>query len=211
MIGRTRIIRVGALLLLLLAQFLPAKAATLFPADLLVPSAVLTNTLVPGYSHFGTAVAFDGDLLAVGAANGETNGTVQIFGRQGKAWELQTALPGPADQRDFGGSVALQGQLLVAGNEGVDAWVFRHVETNWLPDGRLISGLSGGGFDGFAGALAVSGNTIAVGASRMLCAALSLARPMCSSRVRTPRSTPGTSPMHRATPQMARQGFTVSN
>src|SRR5262249_19870802 len=75
------------------------------------------------YDFFGTAVALDGDTLAVGATSApiqpySKQGSVYVFTRHGTAWTLQQKLTGVSlngAYDDFGSAVALDGDTLVVG------------------------------------------------------------------------------------------------
>ena len=91
--------------------------------------AKLTNLGVGFGGHFGSSIALQGDLLAVGAAaSNQHHGQVQIFERdRGGAgtWGLVTTLSYTAAQdsgwvRAFGSSVALDGDLLLIGAQDTD-------------------------------------------------------------------------------------------
>ena len=91
--------------------------------------AKLTNLSVGFGGHFGSSIAIQGGLLAVGAsASNQHHGQVQIFERdRGGAgnWGLVTTLSYGAAQdlgwvRAFGSSVALDGDLLLIGAEDTD-------------------------------------------------------------------------------------------
>ena len=72
---------------------------------------------------FGTAVAVDGGLMAVGAPNHAPGGAVYLYERRGDSWSpvASVALPDGAGGDSFGRSVALDGGLLVVGAPGRDS------------------------------------------------------------------------------------------
>lgn len=129
--------------------------------------------------QFGVAVALSGDTLAVGAYSDDfgeaTNqGSVYVFTRNGTAWTLQQKLMAndAAQSDEFGAAVALSGDLLVVGaphaaNVFTDyqgsAYVFTRVGTVWTQHQKLRAN-SSPVYDRFGEAVALSGNTIAVGA-----------------------------------------------
>jgi FG-GAP repeat len=95
--------------------------------------AKLTNPSVGFGGHFGSSIAIQGGLLAVGAsASNQHHGQVQIFERDrgGPAnWGLVTTLSYGAAQdaawvRAFGSSVALDGDQLLIGAEDTDVSYF---------------------------------------------------------------------------------------
>jgi hypothetical protein len=126
------------------------------------------------FSQFGYAVAVDGDTLAVGARYDAGNaGAVYVFTRSDTAWTQQAKLvpPDPASAPEFGCAVALDGDTLVAGapadaeagfNAGA-AYVFIRSGTGWTQQAKLLPGVFAPG-DTFGLAVAVSGDTLAVGA-----------------------------------------------
>jgi uncharacterized protein (TIGR03437 family) len=128
---------------------------------------------------FGEAVALSGDTLAVGAhaqkigANA-AQGAVYLFTRQGGVWRFQqklTANDGAAGAH-FGYAVALDGDILAAGaykddpGGSVDqgsAYIFRRNGAVWTQQ-QKITGTGGLPYDLFGSTVALSGQTVAVGA-----------------------------------------------
>src|SRR5690606_24484577 len=102
----------------------------------------------------GSAVALDGGYAAAGAPRKglrsavDEAGAVYVFARSGTAWTQQTRLAA-GDARDedhFGTSVALSGDLLVAGAPDKDvgpapnaggAYVFTRTGAGWTEQARL--------------------------------------------------------------------------
>ena len=94
---------------------------------------------------FGSSVAIDGDIIAVGAFGdndlGLISGSVYIFGRQGHAWDFEQKLYGSeiSKYEYFGESVAIDGRWLVVGAGGEDyassgpgaAYVFARRAGGW--------------------------------------------------------------------------------
>ena len=140
--------------------------------------------------HFGYSVAISGDTIVVGAPStfgSLTNpGSVYVFVRNGMTWPEQKKLTGGMAGDEFGQSVAIQAETLVVGAHFVDlpvpsmvnkyekdagsAYVFRRSGTVWMQTQQLIPTLSpvpnpspilG---DLFGSSVAISGNSIAVGA-----------------------------------------------
>lgn len=128
--------------------------------------------------HFGFSVALKGDILLVGAAGGGTGaeakpGSAYIFARAGTAWNQTQKLTADNTRSDnfYGHSVALSADLLVIGAMGDTvgtnssqgaAYVYTRVG-NWFQQQKLSAG-DGASYDYFGGSVALSGNTIAVGA-----------------------------------------------
>ncbi len=141
-------------------------------------------------AYFGASLALSGDTLAVGAY-GESGlatgaGAVYVFTRSGTTWSQQDLLRGSnAAQGDqFGYSVALDNDTLVAGalredssTSGVNttpddlaqnagaAYVFTRSGTSWSEQAYLKASNTDAG-DQFGYSVAVSGDSVAVGAWR---------------------------------------------
>ena len=132
--------------------------------------------------YFGAAVALSNDTAVVGAhlhdSLGDTNrGAAYVFVRQvNGSWAEQAklvAVDGAASDQ-FGASVAIDGDVVVVGapfddpqntDEG-SAYVFtRTTPTNWVLDSKLTGSDSTSGAN-FGNAVAVSGDTILVGARK---------------------------------------------
>lgn len=129
--------------------------------------------------NFGFSVALSGETLAVGAVRdyvGENSaqGSVYVYTRGGGVWTEQqkiTASDGEAAD-NFGFSVALSGDTLAVGAK-VDgtavhmdhgsAYVYRRSDAVWTEQQKLTAG-DAEFFDYFGQAVAVSGDTVLVGA-----------------------------------------------
>jgi uncharacterized repeat protein (TIGR02543 family) len=138
---------------------------------------------------FGTSVAISGDTVVVGAPEEESNatgvngnqsdnsadnsGAAYVFARSGTAWNQQAYLKASntGARDDFGRVVAASGDTVVvgasrednlAGNSGA-AYVFARSGTTWSQQAYLKASTPGGS-DTFGAAVAISGDTIAVGA-----------------------------------------------
>ncbi len=133
------------------------------------------------FDYFGASIGLGGDTLVVGQTNynlSETGspGSVYVFTRSGGNWTLQqklTAFDG-AGGDNFGGAVALSGDTMVAGARGDDygwstdmgsAYVFTRIGGVWALQQKLTAN-DGAASDNFGAAVALSGNTVAVGAWR---------------------------------------------
>lgn len=121
---------------------------------------------------FGAVVAMNGDTLVVGAHGDDTNkGSVYFFTRSGSVWSFQqklTAYDGSA-QDFFGFSVALSGDTLAVGASGDDTnkgsvHVFTRSGTVWMLQQKLTA-YDGSAQDSFGVSVALSGDTLAVGAT----------------------------------------------
>lgn len=132
-----------------------------------------------GLQQFGSAIAADGAIMAVGTRPTSTRpGSVYVFANNNGVWSQQAELTAPdgflTDR--FGSSIAVQGGLLVVGaGSAVDpsgtttgaAYIFANINGAWTLQQKIFpagatgpTGFGGGPFTG----IAISGNTIAVGA-----------------------------------------------
>ncbi len=127
--------------------------------------------------YFGWGVALDGEWLAAGAFGNTTfnlTGQVDVHRSTGGApyqfsQSLQAAPPVANDF--FGASVSLEGDTLAVGASGNSvrgleagaAHVFRLTGTSWLLEQDLLAS-DGAAYDKFGLSVAVSGDTLAVGA-----------------------------------------------
>jgi hypothetical protein len=131
-----------------------------------------------GNDHFGSSVALSGDTIAVGVPE-EEGGAVYVFVRTGTAWSRQgEPLKGTGVSGErFGYAVALSGDTLVVGaprnsaDVGPDpgaVFVFRRDNTGlWHKQAKPLD--SGGASDRFGIAVALSGNSVVVGAPGATC------------------------------------------
>ena len=137
----------------------------------------LTASDKRAHSHFGTAIAIDGNTLIVGAnrhtVNGVTGvGAAYIFVYDGNTWIEQAKLTAsdPAKNDDFGWSVAISGDIAVVGayrddeggNNAGAAYVFVRTGTNWSQLNKLIPDDIASD-DHFGYSVGISGNQIVVG------------------------------------------------
>jgi hypothetical protein len=128
---------------------------------------------------FGSATAIFGDTAVIGAysddiASNPGQGSAYVFVRSGSSWSLQTkltAVDGGAFER-FGRSVAMTQDAIVVGADFDDigtnlsqgsAYVFRYSGTSWYQEAKLLAS-NGRGGDLFGGSVAMSGESIIVGA-----------------------------------------------
>jgi hypothetical protein len=132
-------------------------------------------------ARFGSALAFDGETLAVGApyeynpGGGNASGAVYVFVRSGNNWEKQARLAVtdgmPFDL--FGGALALRGNILAVGARAADnpqgerdagaVYLLRRDGEAWRLQARL-SPDDGRAFDHFGHALLFAGDELLVGA-----------------------------------------------
>jgi hypothetical protein len=145
-----------------------------------------------GQADFGASVAVSGDTLVIGAPlDGRVvsrSGAVFVYRLGFSGWLLEAVLKASnADlDDDFGDSVAIDGDTIVVGARREDggatgpgssapgpgdhsqpgsgaAYVFRRSGTSWTQEAYLKASNTGQN-DGFGQSLAISGDTIAVGA-----------------------------------------------
>jgi hypothetical protein len=133
--------------------------------------------------RFGTAVALDGDTLAVGApgaddpALGESVGAVYIFQQQDGSWVEQAQLQSSqaAAFAGFGAYLALDGDTLVVGQQPRIAGpgdrpppspltIFRRSDDTWTEEARLLPEDEDN--ETYFGFLALEGDLLAVSAFR---------------------------------------------
>jgi hypothetical protein len=125
--------------------------------------------------EFGNSVTISGDTVVVGApfddVGANTNqGSAYVFVRSGTTWNEQqklTAADGTAgDQLGF--SVAISGDTVVAGAPFASpanlSYVFVRSGTTWTLQQRLIAAGGGSFFDNVGFSVAVSGDTLVLGA-----------------------------------------------
>ena len=131
------------------------------------------------FDNFGTSVAISGDTAVVGALfdvdSGISSGSAYVFQRSAGVWSQQQKLTASdaAANDQFGASVAISGDTAVVSSPGDDdagtnsgsAYVFIRSAGVWSQEAKLTAS-DGTGSDGFGGSVAISGDTVVVGASR---------------------------------------------
>jgi len=137
----------------------------------------LTANDAAPYDGFGTAVAISGDTVVVGAPwdddAGTVSGSAYVFVRSGGTWrEQQKLTASDANPRDvFGWAVAINGDAIVVGachnsypffSSGA-AYVFVRSGGVWSQQQKLTAG-DAAPYDAFGCSVAISGNTVVVGA-----------------------------------------------
>ena len=142
-----------------------------------VEQAKLTSAFTTMSDRYGWAVDVSGDTAVVTAIFGDgaasVSGCAVIFERSGGIW-TETQLIAPADGATsdwFGRSVAIEGDTLVIGApqdddlgaESGSAYVFRKIAGAWTQVAKLTAS-DGGASDNFGQGIALSGDTIVVGA-----------------------------------------------
>lgn len=131
-------------------------------------------------SAYGKAVAVSGDTVVVGSPHVSLSpdnlypGEVFVYVRNGTAWSQQAHLtsPNPEWFDEFGASVAISGDTLVVGNDGENnngivnsgvAYIFTRTDDTWNQQARLAPS-NPDQWDGFGGAVSISGDRLVVGA-----------------------------------------------
>lgn len=144
------------------------------------PDAMIQPDGLKAFDNFGTALAYDDNLLAVGAPNTDLEGArnagaVYIFQKKGGEWQQLDQLTAQAPQPDarFGSTLAIDADVLVigapyeynpvAGNASGAAYVFTRRGRAWAKAARL-SAQDGVPFDLFGSAIALHGRDLAIGA-----------------------------------------------
>ncbi|MFA6044264.1 MAG: FG-GAP repeat protein, partial [Phycisphaerales bacterium] len=160
----------GALLALVLAS--PALAQRSTPLQLVQPGGAAND-------QFGQSVAIDGDTMIVGAnlddigANTD-QGSASVYRWTGSGWTFEatlTASDGLAGDQ-FGVSVAISGDTAIvcasfddvgANIDQGSAYVFVRIGTTWTQQAKLTAA-DGAANDRFGRSVAISGDTVIVGA-----------------------------------------------
>jgi hypothetical protein len=143
----------------------------------------LTASDAQNGDYFGWSVAISGDTVAVGAYGedgaGSDRGAAYVFERnQGgpDSWDQVTKLTGSDAQNgdNFGRSVAISGDTVVAGAYGEDgagssrgaAYVFERNQDGADSWGEVekLTASDAGDYDHFGGSVAISGDTVVAGA-----------------------------------------------
>ena len=127
--------------------------------------------------EFGHAVAISGAFAVIGAPEDDDQGTdagaAYVFELQGSAWVQRVKLLPPSGSHydGFGSCVAIDGDVLVVGSALDDSaamaagavYVYSNNAGNWVLQQKLVAADAQVG-DRFGADVAVSGDTIAVGA-----------------------------------------------
>jgi len=119
--------------------------------------------------EFGKSVAISGDTIVIGAPREAGVGSVYVLVRNGPSWSLQAKLT-PLDAPPsgyFGNSVAIEGDTVIVGApwsaELGEAYIFVRSGSSWSEQARLMAPDRERG-DGFGLSVAISGDSVAVGA-----------------------------------------------
>ena len=131
-------------------------------------------------NYFGESIAVSGSKIAIGASGDNTPetaaGAVYVFAEIGGgtyALQQKLTISNGTNGDIFGCSVAMEGNTLVAGaredapfagqTARGSAYIFEFNGATWVSQGQLLAS-DGAAFDRFGWSVAVSNNTIAVGA-----------------------------------------------
>jgi uncharacterized repeat protein (TIGR02543 family) len=155
--------------------------------DPLAQQAYVKASNTRAFAHFGEAVSISGDTVVVGASGDSSNatgvngdqsntstpgsGAAYVFVRTGVTWTQQAYLKASTTTAGgLGTSVGISGDTIVAGETGLGgisggAYVFVRSGTAWSQQ-ALLKGLNTGAIDYYGSAVAISGDTIVVGANR---------------------------------------------
>jgi hypothetical protein len=134
----------------------------------------LANPTVASDDHFGCSVAVSGNIVLVGACDDDTGaggaGAAYIFNAATGSLLRTLANPTPQISDSFGSSVAVSGNVVVVGawmdNTGATdagaAYIFDAATGNYI---RTLINPYPAAYDCFGRSVAVSGNTVVVGAT----------------------------------------------
>lgn len=128
----------------------------------------------------GTSVSLSGDTIVAGGAQsadcagGRDCGAAYVFRFDGSTWNEVQKLQASDGARDdhFGDSVSIHGDSIVVGANRADclrgsdcgaAYIFRYDGANWIERQKLVP-LGADQFDGGGDSVAISNNTVIVGA-----------------------------------------------
>ncbi|HYU36170.1 MAG TPA: FG-GAP repeat protein [Thermoanaerobaculia bacterium] len=159
-------VRLAVLVSCLLAATTPSAWGARTEQAKLLPLERIAN------DWFGASVAISGQTALVGARDeNEAQGAAYVFIRSGSGWYQQARLAAPDGSYEFGGSVAVSGDTAVVaayyGNPDVPysgaVHVFVRNGSSWSEQGTLLAP-DAESYDGFGASIAISGDTIAVGA-----------------------------------------------
>ncbi|MEO8611238.1 MAG: hypothetical protein ABI690_25300 [Chloroflexota bacterium] len=158
----------------------PTNTATATPTAYATPAQV--GTLIPlapaNSDAYGTSVAVSGDTIVVGAPNNDHDGLtdagkIYVYLWNGTIWALQAELtPSDAAASDnFGGSVGIYGDTIIAGAAGDDdggsasgsAYIFNRSGVTWTQQAK-ITAPDDDANDRFGTSVAISVDTVLVGA-----------------------------------------------
>ena len=161
---------------LVVPRLLIGLFSVLLTAAAQLPESNLASANPGSGDLFGSTLALDQRRVAVGAPGellaGGGTGAVHIHRQVGGAWSSEGKLVAsmPSSSDDFARDVAVDGNLIAVGAPGSDAFgidsgavhVFRRIAGVWTQEAWLRP-FDLNPYDGFGEAVAVSGDTLAVG------------------------------------------------
>jgi hypothetical protein len=130
-------------------------------------------------SHFGVSVAISGSTIVVGTGTSGTVWSVYVYAMPKGGWtdmsETAELSAGSAASNGWGSSVAISGNVIVAGAPGVQvkyfaqgaAFVFVKPKNGWVSTGKYSAELTASDASGgelLGSSVSISGNTIVTGA-----------------------------------------------
>ena len=161
-----------------LIEFAPAIAALGLLAGPAIGQCEVDRLLPPQLIEgegLGTACAIDGQVAVIGArsaGDGAVCGAAHVIRFDGANWDFEARLQPPnlQDGDQFGAAVAIDGDRIVVGAPGHDeagedagsAFVYQFDGMMWVLETQLVA-KDGAPMDRFGHAVAVSGDTIAIG------------------------------------------------
>ncbi|HMI92863.1 MAG TPA: hypothetical protein VK509_15920 [Polyangiales bacterium] len=137
---------------------------------------MLSATTPRTEAHFGTAIAVDGDTIAIGAPEDSGGGAVYVFVRDGAGADFREQArlthPVPASDLRFGASLALAGNTLLVGSPGDDrdrvdsgaVFFFTRDGSLW-GSGTRLAPMAPQAAAWFGSSVALDGERLAVGAT----------------------------------------------
>ena len=136
---------------------------------------ILTASNGGFFNGFGRSAAISGNTIIIGAPfdseSGFFSGAVYVFAYDGTTWNQEDKLTAsdssPVD--GFGLSLAIENDIILVGTaRGGRAYVFRYDGSTWLEEAKLPATDDGiGALERFGWSVAISGNTIVVGAPNL--------------------------------------------
>lgn len=152
----------------------PVTAGTAFAASASTPTK-LTAQEGTEQGKFGISVWIDGNTAVIGAPDEDGMGAAYVFTRRGAVWTEEEKLVAPvrSEGGKFGYDVGLSGDTIVVGAPKTDqtpipeagaAHVFVRTPEGWARQAEL-SASDGKADDAFGFGVAISGDTILVGAN----------------------------------------------
>ncbi len=109
---------------------------------------------------FGTSSAVSGDTIAVADNPFATPNAIYVFVFDGTNWELEQKIDAPPGAEDFANSLDLDGDVIAAGSESGEAYLYRRQGTTWSLDDTLVASEPGAAF--FGHRVSLSGDVVAV-------------------------------------------------